>query len=251
MVSRQLHDELRGELRRRGLPSDYVERLAAEYDDHFNDLLEERSIDMGAARKLQNDQVNLEQRLGEPAQLAFFAAEQYHARNFWGRHPLVTYLLGPLPLLVLCFVVYGLAFWAAMRVIAFVTTHALGWTDTTFANSADFIWLQAVLLALLSWYAIVFPPLTAGWLLCRTYRRNALDWRWPFVGCILLAIVAALFNVSYNIATDPNSGQLMFGFHFNGSLRWMLLTFLPKFGIALGIGLLLIKRAEQKRVVAV
>jgi hypothetical protein len=67
----------------------------------------------------------------------------------------------------------------------------------------------------------------------------------------MLAIVAGLFNVSYNIATEPNSGQLTFGFGFNGSLPWMLLTFLPKFGIALGIGLLLIKRAEQKRVLAV
>lgn len=245
MENQLSHEEFRNELRRRGLPSAYIKRLVAELDDHFNDLLEERSTSMGAARKLQVEQENLEQRLGEPAQLAIFAAEQYHARNFWGRHPLVTYLLGPLPLLVACFFAYGLAFWAATWGVDFVGTHVLGWTDATFANPADLIWLQAVLLALLCWYVTVFPPLTAALLLCRTYRRNGLDWRWPVVGCTILAIVCGFFHTSYNIATEPNTGQFMLGFDIGQSSAW-LLRFLPKFAIALAIGLLLIHRARPK-----
>src|SRR6476660_546432 len=103
MASHPSRDELRSELRRQRLPQAYVERLLAELDDHYEDLLEERSTSMGAARKLQPEpgqSDDLQQRLGEPAQLALFAGEQYHARSFWGRHPWVTYLLGPLPLLV-------------------------------------------------------------------------------------------------------------------------------------------------------
>src|ERR1700755_1996694 len=94
--------ELRRELRRQKLPHAYIERLLAELDDHYEDLLEERSTSMGAARKLQTEadqSDDLQQRLGGPAQLALFAGEQFHARSFWGRHPLVTYVLGPLPLL--------------------------------------------------------------------------------------------------------------------------------------------------------
>jgi hypothetical protein len=250
MENQLSHEALRNELRRRGLPPAYIERLVAELDDHFNDLLEERSTTMGAARKLHIDhqdleQQDLEQRLGEPAQLAIFTAEQYHARSFWGRHPFVTYLLGPLPLLVGCFVAYGLLFWAATLVVSFVGTHTLGWTEATFANAADFIWLQAVLLALLCWYATVFPPLTAAWLLCRTYRRNALDWRWPVVGCMLLAIVCGLFHTSYTIGTEPGKGQFMLGLDVGNSSGW-LLRFLPKFAIALAIGLLVIHRARQQ-----
>src|SRR6266850_859778 len=100
MASHPSRDELRSELRRQRLPRAYITRLLAELDDHYEDLLEERSTSMGAARKLQLEQDDLRQRLGEPAQLALFAAEKYHARSFWGRHPLVTYLLGPLPLLI-------------------------------------------------------------------------------------------------------------------------------------------------------
>src|SRR4051812_18136139 len=106
MASHPSRDELRSELRRQKLPQAYIDRLLAELDDHYEDLLEERNTSMGAARKLQLEQDELQQRLGEPAQLALFAADQYHARSFWGRHPLVTYLLGPLPLLIGMWVLY-------------------------------------------------------------------------------------------------------------------------------------------------
>src|SRR6476660_6646776 len=103
MAGHPSRDELRSELRRQKLPQAYIVRLLAELDDHYDDLLEERSTSMGAARKLQPETVsqeNLHTRLGEPAPLALFAAEKYHARSFWGRHPVVTFLVGPLPLLV-------------------------------------------------------------------------------------------------------------------------------------------------------
>ncbi len=245
MASHPLRDELRSELRRQRLPRAYITRLLAELDDHYEDLLEERSTSMGAARKLQIEQDDLHERLGEPAQLALFAAEQYHGRSFWGRHPWVTYLLAPLPLLVVCWIAFGFAFWAITYGIGLAGTHVFGWTDETFANPGDFIWLQAGGLAFMCWYAIVFPPLTAAWMLCRIYRRNALDWRWPVVGCALLAIVAGLFTTSYRISTEPNKGMFMMGLDVGTSASW-LLRFLPKFAIALGIGLLLVKRAQRQ-----
>src|SRR3954451_18893953 len=79
-------EKLERELRRQRLPQAYITRLLAELDDHYEDLLEERSTSMGAARKLQvpqNEQDDLSVRLGEPAQLALFAAERYHGRSFW------------------------------------------------------------------------------------------------------------------------------------------------------------------------
>lgn len=245
MENRRSHDKLRGELNRRGLPRAYIERLLSELDDHYTDLLEERSTSMGAARKLQIDSDDVQQRLGQPTDLAIFASEQYHARTFWGRHPLITYLAAPLPLLIACLNGYLLSILAVGFGIKFLGTRVFGWTDSTFANPADYIWLQAVSLALISWYLTVFPPLTAAWLLCRTYRRNALDWRWPVLGCMLLAIVSGTFDTSYRIATEPNTGRFMFGFDVAEVAGWQL-RFLARFTLAMGIGLLLIKRAQRQ-----
>ena len=257
MGNGQSHDELRGELRRRGLPPAYVDRLIAELDDHSTDLLDERSANMGAARKLQNEQMDLDKRLGEPAQLALFAAEQYHARSFWGRHPIVTFVFGPLPLFMLGWVVCVLAYCAvvALPTIAIQSAgeHWFGWSLEEY-HEYDFPYAQSVAVSLAVWYVTVFPSLIAALLLCRTYRRNALDWRWPVAGCALLAIVAGIFSASGRISTGPTEaerGLFIIGLNVDASPSWLLLTFLPKFVIALGIGLLLIKRADQKRPLAV
>jgi hypothetical protein len=263
MASHPSHDErqlglrqqeLRRELRRQRLPESYIARLLSELDDHFEDLLEERSTSMGAARKLQTEiesHDDVEERLGQPTQLALFAAQQYHARSFWGRHPLLTYLLAPLPLLVACWIFFGLAFWAVGSVISYTLSvigeRFFGWTEQTFANPGEYIWIQAMMIAFMCWYVIVVPPLTAGWLLCRTYRRNALDWRWPILACTLLAVVSGMFTTKYTIATEPGNGLFMIGFDFGTSTAW-LLRFLPKFALAMGIGLLMVKRAQQQMV---
>lgn len=247
-LRRARSQELRTELTRRGLPRAYINRLVAELDDHFRDLLEERNSLMGAARKLQPElEKNCEQRLGEPAQLAIFAADQYHARTFWGRHPILTYLLGPLPLLVACWIVFGFVCWAFLWGVAIIGAYGFGLSEETFLPQ-DHLMLQAVCGALFTWYAVVFPPLAAALLLCRTYRRNAIDWRWPLAGCALVATVAALFDVTFRIATgasDAERGLLMLGFNVGSSAHWLFLTFLPKFAVAIGIAALLIKRAQQ------
>jgi hypothetical protein len=100
--------------------------------------------------------------------------------------------------------------------------------------------------AYMCWYVIVVPPLTAGWLLCGTYCRNALDRRWPILACTLLAAVSGIFTTKYTIATERGNGLFMIGFDFGTSTAW-LLRFLPKFAVAMGLGLLMVKRAQQQQ----
>jgi hypothetical protein len=249
MDNRPRHDEYREELARRGLPGAYVERLVAELDDHFTDVLEERSTSMGAARKLQpeaDDAIsrNAEQRLGEPRQLAIFAAEQYHARSFWGRHPWLTYLVMPLPLLIVSAITFSTALIAAGHALSFICVQVFGLEEP--ANPADYVMLQGIALGITCWYMLVVPPLVSGLVLCRIYRRNALDWRWPVVGCAILSLACAFLTISYRIATEPGNGMFTIGFYAAASLKWFLTSLLPKFALAMGIGLLLIKRAQQR-----
>ena len=246
MANPPSRDALRTALEQRGLPLMYIERLLGKLDDHYTDLVEERRASMGAARKLQtieDEQTELQQRIGEPAQLAVFAAEQYRARSFWGRHRVLTFVIGPLPLAFVLWIAVATGIvWTGMG-IAYACEQWLGLTQDTWQPQYH-LWGQAAMMVFVSWLIIVFPPLTAAALLCRTARRNAVNWRWPIVACTLLALVIGFLNVGYRVAIAPNDGRLVLGINFESSAQWVLLSYLPKFAVALGIGLLLIKRAQ-------
>ncbi|HEX4415359.1 MAG TPA: hypothetical protein VH107_17125 [Lacipirellulaceae bacterium] len=246
MANRPSRDALLAELARRGLPPAYIERLLGELDDHYNDLLEERSSSMGAARKLDFEANDLQECLGEPTQLAIFAAEQFRARSFWGRHPIVTFVLGPVPFLLACWIATLLGItWIGMGLV-YVTEHWFGFSQANWGEPKDHLWSQAIMMVAVSWFVIVIPPLSIAMLLCRTARRNAVDWRWPIAACTLLAIVAGFVMVSFHVALAPNEGQFMVGFNFGSSVQWLFITYLPKFAAAMFIGLLLVKRSQQK-----
>jgi hypothetical protein len=245
MANPPSRDALRAELERRGLPPAYIERLLGELDDHYNDLLEERSSSMGAARKLDFEADDLQKRLGEPTQLAIFAAEQYRARSFWGRHPIVTFVLGPLPLLLISWIITGFIVTLTAEGITYIGEHWFGIEQDKIVY-ADHLWAQAGVMSFCIWIIVAFPPVLVAAAMCRTARRNAVTWRWPIFSCTLLSLVTGFLSVGYYLALAPNDGRLMIGVNFDFSLEWLVLTYLPKFAAAFGIGLLLVKRSQQK-----
>jgi hypothetical protein len=249
MANLPSRDKLLAEFARRGLPPAYIERLLGELDDHYTDLLEERSSSMGAARKLEFEAGDLPKQLGEPTQLAIFAAEQYRARSFWGRHPLVTFVLGPLPLLLVSWIVTGASLVWICEGITYICDHWFGIQQDKIVY-ADHLWAQAGVMLVVSWLIIVFPPVAVAAALCRAARRNGVSWRWPILSCVLLSLAAAFLTVGFYLALVPNDGRLMIGVNFDFSAEWLMLTYLPKFAAAMLIGLLLVKRSQQKFLLA-
>lgn len=253
MQNQPPHSALRTELRRRGLPLAYIERLVAELDDHYSDLVEERSSRMGAARKLQFEEANdhaddVRDRLGEPTQLALFAAEQYHARSFFGRHPWLTFAVGPLPLLFMGWVAFGLAVEGIAVLLAgldYVWAWAARWSWASVPEE-NHPFAQAVVLALYSWTFLVIPSLLTAVVLCRVAAHNGLHWKWPTLACGMLATIAGVSWVSYKIKTIDGIGTFMVGFQANTSMYWILTSFLPKFALAMAIGLLVMKRSQER-----
>lgn len=250
MASLPSRDELQSELKRRGLPRAYVARLLAELDDHYTDLLEERNSRMGAARKLDFDSQNAEQRLGKPTELAIYAADQYQVQSFFGRHPVLTFLFGPLPLLWFGLVVCSIAFFAIGYLVQAIDMAWVAVFKSSFLSMSgpeeNHPFVQAVVLAIMCWGALVIPSLLAGSILCRVAARNALHWKWPAMGCGILAAIAGISWVSYQIKTIDRVGTFMVGFQTSASIDFVLTSFLPKFALAAAIGLLLMKRAQQR-----
>ena len=139
------------------MPARYIERLLAEWDDHLADLEDERSIDMPKARtpksnseKSQRAEIyDFQQRIGDPAQLAAFAAKQYRNRSFLGRHPMLTFLVLPLPLIVLGITAVMLSMYPIGTALDYY------WPVSNYHHP----WLLGPVIAVIFWTLIVMPPL--------------------------------------------------------------------------------------------
>ncbi len=252
MENQQLREKLAAELKRQKLPASYIVRLLAEWDDHLADLQEERNADMNTARtpesnaneSQQNEIIDLQQRLGDPAQLAALAGQHYRKRSFLGRHPIFTFLLLPVPLIVAEIVGFFLVWMLLGAALDGLLGPVLvGWLHGV--NECDHPLAGSLFLTAISWCVIVLPPLGTALWICRVARRNRIDARWPATACCLVAIYCALFCVSWQLPTAPGNGLFMIGLNIDSSATWIVAKFVPKFALAAGIGLLLVRRAQR------
>jgi len=245
MQNQQLREKLAAELRRQSLPARYVERLLAEWDDHLADLEDERSIDMPKARTLESNSeksqraeiYDFQQRIGDPAQLAAFAAKQYRNRSFLGRHPMLTFLVLPLPLIVL-----GIT---AIMVAMYPIGTALDyyWPVSNYHHP----WLLGPVIAIIFWTLIVIPPLCSMLLLCRIARRNLMKMRWVVMASVIVAMYCAQIFIVWNPPSKiAENDMVSIGYElFPSSLMRFAASSLPKFVLAMSICLLLVRRTKQ------
>ena len=94
-------DRLDVELRRHDVAARFRRRLLAEARDHAADLTEE---DSGMT------ELNVETRLGQPAEVAERAAAEYRKASWTHRHPLIVFGLLPLPLFLVTMIVISMMF---------------------------------------------------------------------------------------------------------------------------------------------
>jgi hypothetical protein len=185
-------ETLRRDLVRRGLPHDYVERVVGELNDHDNDLRGE-GHDPAAADPAA-------ERLGDPAELADMVTAQYRARSFVGRHPVLTFVVAPIPAAllawVLLFVVGAIVFQGPL--VAFenhISPNAFvwsGWAQT-----------QVLVFAMPALVTLVFSRLA--------YRAGH-GWRWQCVSSLILIVLAGVLRSGLTVSSGAHDGTLMIGF---------------------------------------
>jgi hypothetical protein len=206
MDARRWLDELDRQLLRQALPRAYRRRLAAELAEHFYDALSDSSA--GANPLEQGDHGMEAERiqavcgqLGDPRALAAGAAVEYRRRTFSGRHPILMFLVAPLPLALLA--------WAA--VIA-GGAGIFAWLGPK-SGEAPGAWQFGMPVVLVFW-AIV-PPALVALLVCWMSATSGRSWRWVIASLGLLALATAAFHSDLRWPTQPGNGQLMVGFGLN------------------------------------
>ena len=204
------------------------QRLLAELRDHIDDLYcEERNHAMSI------EALNgglLEQRLGKPEEVAAAAAVHAPRDKFARRHPIVTFLLLPIPALVLLWTTYTLGLAGLLQLFR-------EYKDADWAVS-----LIGILIHGLAYVPAVALILLIAWVAVRSRSRIA----WWLAASVMVAVVSWLMMVSFSMPTTPGTGQLQVGMGFPPNIAcW------PQFAVPLLVALALLgyslwqRRSEQ------
>ena len=210
-------DQLRNDLRRQGLPASYIDRLVEELADHAADLCKDQNMEVQEAYD----------RLGVTARLASAARHEFDRGTFAGRHPVLTFVLGPVLFTPIAFVVNLLVAFALAYLIAIaVEIAAPGLISDASPGSA----LEAWWVGLFNLYARFLPFCLVAWLYCRLGQRRA-SLRWSGAACLVTALIAGLTFTRWSVATDGSPGTYMIGLGAPPNVR-QLWQMLPPLAIA-------------------
>ena len=206
MVDRQWLDRLQTELRRRNLPAAYSARLIEELADHFTDIqMEEKSMDA---------QISTDDLIGAPEVLAAAAERGFFTRSFAGRHPLLAFVICPVPaalltLIAIIFVVVLPCEWI-VSVSKAKSAAAMGSHSAT-----GFEWAVAYL----NLYVLRFVPFGLTAFLFARMARRAKQPAWGLAACACVAVFAYLFRAIIEPPTDRYALMLRVGLGYEHGLR--------------------------------
>lgn len=197
MDARPWLETLRRELARQNLPPFYVERLVEELSDHFTDFMEDRmSTDAKDLRSVASH-------LGTVRDIAAAAHSEFRKTTFWGRHPIVSFVL--LPILALP------AVWAVSFIVVLLTAKLLGFESGGSPSQAMTEWAEWAMPGVL--FAALFAPVVAvAALVCRLGQRAGVNWKWTVCACSIVAVIGGMAIANIVLPSGAAQGKMTFGF---------------------------------------
>lgn len=223
MEPQRWREQLENALHRQRLPRAEVERLVEELVDHAADLVaESRSMDA-----LQSD---LDARLGTADDVAQTAKQQFQQRTFAGRHPALTFLLGPF----VCMIGSFLAVWLVTAVVVLVADSVSGGvvSATDAPNTSPAAW-EMILVQTISIVFTFVPLAVSTWFLIRLGQRTGRT-GWSTVSWAILVVWALFFSSVVGHSPD-GIGMWTIGFATNIGLAQLLQAAVP---LTLGVWVL-------------
>jgi hypothetical protein len=194
-------ERVRQELAVSGIPVGYQGRLLDELRDHLEDMqFNERNRDMSIEVASQEGLSGTawESRLGDPKEIARLAQQSVWSDRFASRHPIVTYVLFPVPLLVVLWVAY-----AAGLIGLFSGLQS-------YREEPWAIWVAGYLVRALPY----LPAIVATLALARVADRSRTALGWWIVGSGLIGLVSGMLMVTFRAPTTPGTGLLSLGLGF-------------------------------------
>jgi hypothetical protein len=212
MENRQWLEAVEKELVRHGLPPWRVGRMVEELRDHLLDL----KADLPATE----DADLATQHLGRPADVARAAWENHVAATYMGRHPVIGFVLLPIPLTLLA--------WFAMVVLVVGLLQFVDWLP--WAEGGPMIALPVAsiyLMKLVELCVCVLPPALAAAVYGVWARQTARGWKWNLIACLLIAVVAGLFQSTLQFPVEPGTGRWSLAFGAPGGRQQLLQLMVP------------------------
>lgn len=181
----------------------------------------------------------LEERLGQTDELADAAVANYHSTSFAGRHPVVTFLLAPIPLLVAVWAGFWFLGLTAAHIAPTVLGDAYQFSGKPVSDwPASLVWWAHGL----DYASRMAPQMLVAGLLCYLALKSGRGWRWGMVGCGLVALVAGLTVTDLNLPLEGGKGRLTLGLALPPQSAWQMVQLLPP----LAAGLLVLWRFNRK-----
>ena len=140
--------------------------------------------------------------LGQPQSSAAAAGQERTRVRFARRHPVITYLVTPIPLLLLLWIAYGAGLAGVLS--GFESYRNTGWA----------VRLAGILIHGIAYVPAVVLTLAIAWVAIRSRTKLA----WWVIAAVLVAVVSGMLMVSLNMPTTPGSGRLQVGLGFPPAL---------------------------------
>ena len=191
MPNLQSLDTLRFHLTQRGLPPDYVERSVGELADHHADLVAELRAKGQSSDAASSDAA---MRLGDTRKLASRIVRDYQRRTWRGRWPLVSYLLLPIPLLLIGWVVSVASLYLLGTLLEFA-----GGQPPQITTSVQLVMVESIFV----WLLLILPAALTYWWGRAALQTTRNRWYVLVTGAVLaLAMGCCYHDVRVSQSTE-------------------------------------------------
>jgi hypothetical protein len=199
MDSRPWHERLQSDLRRQRLPAYYIDRLVEELAEHVTDLQKEKTS-MDAHEALH--------KLGTTEHLAAIARQEFRRRTFAGRHPVLTFVVGPIAFVPGIFLSLLFGPFIVLSTIDILFGFLMG--NELFRPVEESSTLCPVWVAKCFHEFFRFVPFAASAFAFGLWGRRCEMHRWAMLACGIVAVMAGIL-VSQIKPFGEGSAEWIFG----------------------------------------